>query len=273
MIHLTGETMNKKTLAASCAALCATSTLALADPPKEDGLWRGALSASLAVASGNTQSTSFSIGADGVNATKEDKLSVFLTSFYAERKIADTKEKTANRTRAGLRYDRNLSDRTFIFGLLEAEQDKIADLDSRILVGTGFGYKVIKEKDTTFDIFGGVSYKQDRNKVTTLVPLPLPPRLVTSTKSSNATELVLGEESSHKISDSTSFKQKLTVYPNMTDGGKYRAQFDAGFVTAIASGINVQITLSNRYNSDVPAGVKKSDTLLLTGINIALGPK
>lgn len=265
--------MNKKILAASCAAFCASSTLAFADPPKDDGLWRGALSASLAVASGNTQSTNFNIGADGVKATKDDKLSVFLTSLYGTRKVDGATERTANRTRGGLRYDYNLSDRTFVFGLAEAEQDKIANLDSRILVGAGFGYKIIKEKDTTFDIFGGVSYKQDRNTVTSVIEIPPPARTVTTRESSNATELVLGEESSHKLSDTTSFKQKLTVYPNVSDSGKYRAQFDAGFVTAIASGINFQVTLSNRYNSDVPAGVKKNDTLLLTGINIALGPK
>jgi putative salt-induced outer membrane protein len=263
--------MNRKILGIACASLCATSTLAFADPPKEDGQWRGALAASLAIASGNTQSTNFSIGADGVRATKQDRISVFLTSLYGERKVSGNTEKTAERIRGGVRYDYNLSERAFVFGLLEAESDKIADLDSRILAGAGFGYRVIKAPDTTFDIFGGVSYKQDRNTVT--VVSGVPPIAREQRVSSNATELVLGEESSHKLSDSSSFKQKLTVYPNVSKSGEYRAQFDAGFVTAIAAGINFQVTLSNRYNSDVPAGVKKTDTLLLTGINIALGPK
>lgn len=263
----------KKITILTLTALCA-STAAFANPAKDDGQWRGSLSSSLALASGNTQSTNFSIGADGVKATKEDKLSVFLTSLYGTRKVGNVEEKTANRTRGGLRYDWNLSDRTFVFGLLEAEQDKIADLDSRLVAGGGFGYKVIKEKETTFDIFGGVNYKQDKNTVTQLVrATPLPALFRDVTVTSNSTELLLGEESSHKLSDSTSFKQKLTVYPNMTDSGKYRAQFDAGFVTSIASGISFQVTLSNRYNSAVAVGVKKSDTLLLTGINIALGAK
>lgn len=252
-----------KKLAISLAVLA--STTAFADPPKEDGQWRGALAASLALASGNTKSSNFSIGADGVKATKEDKVSVFLTSLYGTNDVGNTTQKTANRTRGGLRYDWNLSDRTFVFGLAELENDKIANLDSRFSLGAGFGYKVIKEKDTAFDIFGGIGYRADKNTVFNLGR--------SSSVSTNATELLLGEESSHKLSDSSSFRQKLTIYPNLSDSGKNRAQFDAGFVTAIANGINFQVTLSDRYNSDVPKGAKKSDLLLLTGVSMALGSK
>lgn len=256
------------------ALACALSSVGvLADPPKEDGLWRGSLAAGLAVASGNTKSTNFNIGADGLRATKEDKISLFLTSLYGSRDVAGRTEKTANLTRAGARYDWNLSDRSFVFGTLEAEQDKIQRLDSRIKLGGGLGYKVIKEKDTSWDLFGGVVYKKDRNTVTLTTLTPPPPRTFDSKVSNNSTELLLGEESNHKLSESTSFKQKLTLFPNMTRSGEYRAQFDSGLVTAIANGINLQVTLSNRYNSEAPAGTKKSDTLLLTGINIALGSK
>lgn len=253
-----------KRLAISLAVLASTSVFA--DPPKEDGQWRGALAASLALASGNTTSSNFSVGATGLKATKEDKLSVFLTSLYGSNEVGNTTNKTANRTRGGLRYDWNLSDRTFVFGLAELENDKIANLDSRFSLGAGFGYKVIKEKDTAFDIFGGIGYRADKNTVFSSLGR-------SSSVSTNATELLLGEESSHKLSDNSSFRQKLTIYPNLSDSGKNRAQFDAGFVTSIANGINFQVSLSNRYNSDVPTGAKKSDLLVLTGVSMALGAK
>jgi putative salt-induced outer membrane protein len=246
-------------------------TVALADPPKEDGQWRGSLSASLAVASGNTKSTNFNVGADGVRATKEDRISVFVTSLYGTRDVAGKTEKTANLTRGGMRYDWNITDRLFTFGLIEAEQDKVQRLDSRVVLGGGMGYKVIKEKDTTFDLFAGITNKNDRNTITVT---PAPPAAAFDRRvSTTATELLLGEESNHKLSDSTSFKQKLTVFPSLKNSGEFRSQFDAGLVTGLASGISLQVTLSNRYNSDVAIGIKKSDTLLLTGINIALGAK
>ncbi len=247
----------KKVQIASLIVASLVSTIAFADPPKEDGQWRGALAASLAVASGNTKSTNFNIGADGVVATKEDRITAYLTSLYGTREVAGKTDKTANLTRGGVRYDRNLSDRLFAFGLLEAEQDKIQGLDSRLVGGVGVGYKVIKEKDVSFDLFGGVTGRRDKF----------------ASSSSSATELLLGEESNHKLSESTSFKQKLTVFPNLKNSGEYRGQFDAALVTSIANGINLQVSLSDRYNSEAAKGTKKSDLLFLTGVNIALGAK
>jgi putative salt-induced outer membrane protein len=257
--------------ALACALSSAVATVAMADPPKDDGLWRGALAASLAVAAGNTQSTNFSIGADGVRLTKEDKITLAVTSLYGSREVAGKSEKTANLARAAGRYDWNVSDRSFVFGTGEYEQDKIQRLDSRFVVGAGFGYKLIKEKDLSWDLFGGVVHASSKNSVTLVSGTP--PRSFDSTVTSSGSELLLGEESNHKLTDTTSFKQKLTMFPNLSRSGEYRAQFDASIVTAIANGINLQVTLSNRYNSEAAIGTKKSDTLLLTGINIALGAK
>jgi hypothetical protein len=65
----------------------------------------------------------------------------------------------------------------------------------------------------------------------------------------------------------------LTLFPNMTGSGEYRVQFESSFVTAIAKASSLQMTQSNRFNSGAAAGTKKSDTPLLTRINIALGSK
>ena len=263
----------KKTKFVALLVSALTSTMVFADPPKEDGEWRGSFAAALAIASGNTKSTNFNASVDMLRATKEDKITVFLTSLYGTRDVSGKTEKTANLSRGGVRYDWNLSDRMFAFGLLEAEQDKIERLNSRFVAGTGLGYKVIKEKDTSFDIFAGITGRRDNNTVTVVRTLPLPPSTFDKSVSTSSTELLLGEESNHKLSDSVSFKQKLTVYPNLKNSGEYRGQFDAGLVVALTSGVNLQLTLSDRYNSQALPGTKKSDLLFLTGINIVLGAK
>lgn len=247
--------ISRNLLAASVCML--TAAPVMADPPKEDGLWRGALSASLALAAGNTQSTNLSIGATALKATKEDKLALFLTSLYGTREDAGKTVKAASQTRGGGKYDWNLSDRSYAFGILELEQDKLSSLDLRTVAGAGLGLKLVKEKDIAFEVFGGITQNHEKY----------------ARSSRNATELMLGEQSDHKLSESTSFKQRLAFFPNLKNSGEYRAQFDAGLVTSIASGINLQVTLSNRYDSQAPLGTKKTDTLLLTGINIAFGAR
>jgi putative salt-induced outer membrane protein len=248
---------NTKFLALAVAGVIgAASNVAMAEV-KEDGQWRGAFAGSLALASGNTKSTNLSLAADGVRATKEDKISLYLTSLYGTNDTGGTTNKTANLLRAGGKYDWNLSDRSYAFGTLDLENDKIQGLDRRTVIGAGLGYKVIKEKDTNFEVFGGITSNSEKYKFS----------------SRTSSELLLGEQSDHKLSESTTFKQRFAIYPNLKDSGKNRSQFDASLVTAIASGISMQFTLAHRQNSAAPAGTKKGDTLFLTGINIALGAK
>ena len=243
-------------IAVATTITAAASTSAIAQA-KEDGQWRGAFAGSLALASGNTKSTNLSLSADGVRATKEDKIALYLTSLYGTNDNSGSTVKTANLLRAGGKYDWNLTDRSYAFGTLDLENDKIQGLDRRTVIGAGLGYKVIKEKDANFEVFGGITSNSEKYKFA----------------SRTSTELLLGEQSEHKISETTTFKQRLALYPNLKDSGKNRSQFDASLVSAISAGISMQFTLSHRQNSAAPAGTKKGDTLFLTGINIALGTK
>jgi putative salt-induced outer membrane protein len=52
-------------------------------------------------------------------------------------------------------------------------------------------------------------------------------------------ELLVAEESSHRLSDSTNLHQKLTLFPNLRDTGKYRAVFDVGVTVAVTTSMNL----------------------------------
>ena len=80
----------------------------------------------------------------------------------------------------------------------------------------------------------------------------------------NGAEFLLGEESTHVLSASTTAKQRLVVYPGTGDLGN-RATFDAGLATAISGGWTLNTGLAVRYQSKAPAGVKSTDTLLSFG--------
>ena len=189
-----------------------------AQPPATESQWRGSLTAGLSGASGNTNSLSFNIGADAVKATPADKWSLYLNGLYGTKEDSGETTKTANQARAGARYDYNLTLKTFVFNSLDLERDKLQLLDLRSVVGTGFGTHVIKTLKTTFDVFGGLSYNHEKF----------------TTETRNSIELLFGEESSHKLSDSTSFKHRFVVYPNLRDRGELRAVFDASLMTALS---------------------------------------
>jgi putative salt-induced outer membrane protein YdiY len=224
---------------------------------KDDGQWRAALGLAASSSSGNTKSSSFALTGDAVRATTADKWSLYGNALYGK----SAGVTTAEQLRAGTRYDYNLTPQWFGFGLLDLEKDKIAALNLRSGLGAGLGYHVIKDAQTTFDVFAGVGYTSDKYDA---------PRLIDGSNRSSYsyTNLLFGEESTHKISDGVSAKQKLVVYPNMSNSGEYRAQFDAGLGVAMSKTMNLNVGFSARVNSDPGPGVKKTDTLLTTGISV-----
>ncbi|MGB9150749.1 MAG: DUF481 domain-containing protein [Burkholderiales bacterium] len=249
----------KQSMIALATLAALTTTSALAGPVPTDGLWRGNLGGSLSVTSGNSKSTNLSIGTDAVAADAMSKTTLYLNALRATSETAGISNTTANVIHGGGRYEYNLSPQMFGFGSIDMDRDPIQQLKLRTALGAGLGYHLLNTADTSFDVFAGLGYKIER------YDLPAP------ADSNNATELILGEESNHKLSDASSFKQRLALYPNLKDSGEYRAVFDAGFTTAIAGGLNLNVGLSDRYNSLAPAGTKKNDLLLTTGVSMKFG--
>ncbi len=241
--------------ASSAVWLLATGTLHAQTPPTADGNWRGTLGAGATLTSGNTRSSAVSINGEAVRQTADDKLRFYGTSLYGKVN-GDT---TANLWRLGGRYDHDINPRLFAFGGLDFERDKIGNLKLRSSLGGGLGLHVIREPQTTFDIFGGLGYVTDKYYAPISVAGDLRSRY-------SRPELLLGEESTHKLSANTSFRQRLVVYPNLDDRGEYRSVFDAGLAVAMSSKLSLTVGLQNRYNTDPGIGVKKSDTLFITGI-------
>lgn len=239
----------------------ALPALVRAQPVPVDGQWRGSVGLSASLSAGNTESTSFAAKLDAARASEGSKWSIYGNSLYGKRKVDGGDQKTADNARLGTRYDQDLTPSVFGFGLLEAETDRLSNLDYRATAALGLGYHFIKTPDNTFDVFSGVGLTRSKYD----------PDLSTPPSTGTTTELLLGEESNHKLSETLSFKQKLTLYPAIDNSGEYRSVFDAALVVGLSSRLSLQVGLQNKFTSQVPDGVKKSDTVLLTGLNVRFG--
>lgn len=224
---------------------------------KNDGQFRAALGLGASLASGNTKATNLSLTGDAVRATDQNKLSLYGNLQYA-RSGGTT---TADQLRLGARYDQNLSAQLFAFGGLDLERNKFANLNLRAQLSAGLGWHVIKSPTTTFDVFGGLGYVSDKYKD----PMVIDGR---SRDSYGYMSLLLGEESTHKLSDSTSFKQRLTLVPNLKNRGEFRANWDAGLAVAMSKTMNLNVGLGFAHNSEPGPGRKSTDTLLTTGVSV-----
>lgn len=223
---------------------------------KPDGQWRHAIGLGLSYASGNSESSTLTLNADGVRQTGYDKWSYYGKALRAE----SDDETTGDQIGLGTRYERDINGRVFGFGQADYLRDRPANLSRRGSVGGGLGYHVFKTDTLTWDVFGGVGYTHDRY----IEPTDVGGAMRTTW---GYTELLVGEESNHQISDSTTFRQRFVIYPNMSESGEFRAQLDADLSVAINERMSLTATLTYRYNSDPGAGFEKDDLLFVTGIS------
>jgi putative salt-induced outer membrane protein len=238
---------------------------AMADDIKADGQWRGVGGAAASASSGNTRNSTVNLSLDAARVTAVDKWSMYGQALFAQSRTDDKTSTTANLWRAGTRYDHNLNEKVFGFGGLDLEHDQLKHLTLRGVISGGLGYHVIKTDDTTWDVFGGLAYKADRYSAPGVMIDNAAHRSYTSP------EAILGEESSHKLSDTTSFKQRLVVYPSLRDTGEFRAVFDAGLSVAMTKTMNLTVGFQDRYDSLAQSPAKQNDTLFLAGVNVKFG--
>jgi putative salt-induced outer membrane protein YdiY/small nuclear ribonucleoprotein (snRNP)-like protein len=231
--------------------------------PRLIDLWAGLLDAGLSLTRGNSESTSFALTGKAARTTKRTKVTLYSTEIYSRSTLAGVSNTTASAIRAGARLDVNLRGRSFAFALADFEHDRFQDLDLRTVLGGGLGYHLIKEKDRTFDVFGGATYNQE------YYSKPFSPPNPSTTR--KTAEIVLGETLATKLGSRTTLGEQFSFFPNLSDTGDYRLQLDATAATKLKNWLSWQVTFSDRYVSRPLLGLKNNDVLFTTGLRLTYG--
>ena len=226
---------------------------------KPDGQFRYALGAGASVASGNTSTSSLNVDGQAVRVDADSKF-LFGGKAVQAKTNHDT---TAENITLGSQYDKDLTPLWFGFAKGDFLRDKPANVTSRTSLFGGVGRHVVKSDALTFDLSAGLGYTQDRYVDDVDIGGEL-------RRNYGRAEGLLAEESSHKFTPTTTFHQKLSLYPALRSGGGYRGVFDSGLSVAITDVLALTAGLNYRYNSDPGIGVKKGDTLFTTGLTLKI---
>jgi putative salt-induced outer membrane protein len=149
---------------------------------------------------------------NAVQTTDRHQLNLAFTSLLTQTYSSSTEITNANAIRSIARYEFNLAQRTFGFGLAQLESDQLQNLDLRTVVGGGVGYRFAQYKATAFDVFSGLSFNQES---------------FSNEADRNSGEILTGEELTYRISDRTSFTERCVVFPNFTNRGEFRVNLDS----------------------------------------------
>ena len=126
---------------------------------QELDFWSAKVTFSLAVRSGNTDQVDYNTKA---NVERQTSLSRFIADYIGT--ITNTQDvETTNNHRVTLSSDRFKS-RNFFLRPVFAEYftDRFSNIDSRVTVGSGFGYTIIDTKRTNWNVAGGPAYQETR---------------------------------------------------------------------------------------------------------------
>ena len=219
--------------------------------------WTGGADVGFALTSGNSDTTNLAIGLSMTRATRDDKTTIYAASVYSRDSTSGDSRTTANTVRGGFRYDHDLNRKFFGYVFTDLEHNGLQDLTLRFVAGGGLGYHAIRNERTQLDLLAGLAWNREFFKG--------------DFNDRSTAEAQFGQTLTHRFNSRLSFNEQLFVFPNLSDGGRYRINFDAGLVTSITKRIGWQVTVSDRFLSDPPPGLEKNDLLLTTGLKIKLG--
>jgi putative salt-induced outer membrane protein YdiY len=216
--------------------------------------WAGGVNVGFALTRGNSETKNLNLAFHALRKTSNDQIKVYLNSVYATNDAPGaTPAITADAIQSGARYDRNINPRTFGYGSGDFQTDDLQNLNLRSVLGAGFGYHAMKSGSTTIDLMGGINYTHESY----------------TEFSRSFPAATLGEDLTYKWKPNTVLTQSLYFFPDLTDGGEYRATFNFGAVTKIKKWLGWQLAFGDIYVTNPPAGKKQNDILFTTGLNFS----
>jgi putative salt-induced outer membrane protein len=216
--------------------------------------WSGFVSLNLAGASGNAKTQSFATSAAASRQAGKNKMSLYFNQVYSTQSTVAPAGPTANRISGGYRLDRDVRPRLFVFGTTDFDYDKFLLLDLRSVLGGGLGYHAWKSSRGYWDLGAGGVWNREKFREGTI---------------RKSGEILINEESAHTLLARLKLYQKASFFPNLSETGAYRFNFDGGASLPLYKWLEWNIGLSDRFLSNPIGGRKKNDILYTTGIRFS----
>jgi len=221
-------------------------------------LWSGSATLGFAGTQGNARTQTLTTAFNAGRVTSTDKTTVYFSAIRASAGLDSVSAATARAVRGGWGYNHNVSSRLFLNGFNDYEYDRFQNLDLRFVLGGGLGFIAWRDEGARLDLLGGGAL----NRESFSPPAPL------AAFTRNSGEVYFGNEFTYKLTTVTALYQKFRLFPNLTNTGEYRMNFDLGADTKLARWLTWNVAVSNRYLSNPAPGRQRNDLLYTTGIGL-----
>jgi putative salt-induced outer membrane protein len=220
--------------------------------------WKGTVDFGWAGAAGNARTTTLSTGAEAIRQTGFDKITLTFAQIYSSQSTTEPTGSTANRISGKAGYNRDVSGKLFVYGGAAFDFDEFQNLDLRSVLGGGLGYHIIRSKPNNWDFGAGGNWNREA---------------FSTGLTRNSFEVNLMENSDHQLNDRVKLYQSFAFFPNISNSGEYRFNFDGGVDFKLNSMFSLTANVSDRYLSNPIGGNKKNDVIYTMGVKLSFEQK
>jgi len=223
-------------------------------PPAAKPKWTGEISAGYTSTAGNTSTDAVNFSGSMKKRTEKDRNTVSADFARGRQGDPSTGKKTTTedwwRTKA--KYDYFFTKK--MYGYLDGryETDDIAQLDRRVIVGSGAGYQWIESDAMNFATEAGLAYKFEKYG--------------NSTGSSDEISVQLGYNFDKKLGKGIGFIHDLTYYPSTEDFSDYFLTSTAEMRANLSETMFTNLKAVLNYDATPAQGKHKTDTKYIWGI-------
>jgi len=203
-----------------------------------DNSWKGNVELGVVTTTGNTETKTINAKAKTATERKSWRHTVIIESLNSSNESKTTAERYAINGQS----DYKLDDQNYFFAMVNYENDRFSGYDYRISEALGYGRRVIGSPSLSLDLELGPGTRQSKQD---------------TGDTENEFTVRGAAKLAWKIGDNSTFSQDLS-----TDKGEDTTISKS--VTALSAQVNgslaTKITYTIKNTSDVPAGIKKTDT-------------
>jgi putative salt-induced outer membrane protein YdiY len=213
--------------------------------------WKRELSAGFNRTTGNTREDSFAGGFLVSRISKHvDEWTAKGNLFYSSKNRKMDKQKWYLMGRYA--YSFGSAKKWYNFYRIEAEHDRFADIDYRLVPAGGFGYWFFDSEETKLmaEVGGGLEQTYYKSDI----------------KSGSEWVLIPRAWLEKRIFENITFRQGVSYYPTFEDFNSYRIRSETAIDFAINSHLKLRFSMWDDYNSRPTEGTKKNDLRAITSL-------
>jgi len=213
--------------------------------------WQRKASLGYSQTGGNTEASQGSVEVSINRKTDDDEWMGQLKAYLSTSNKKMDAKKFYGMARYAYSYGNDL--KWYNFYKIEADQDRFANIDYRLIPSTGIGYWFSDEEDWKLMTEGAIGFEHTNYR--------------DLTDSDNEVVLIPRGYLERILIGNLKISQDIILYPSLSDRGKYRLHSETALINPINDMISWKVSFIDDFNSSPSGTTKKNDFRLISSVD------